>query len=201
VGLPVELLRQRPDVRRSERELAAQTARVGVATAELYPSFALSGFLGVQSTDAGDLLSGSSLTWGVGLPIRWNIFSGGRIRSQIRVEETRTEQALVSYEQTVLAALAEVENAMAGYHHERVRRDRLSESVEATERSLELVLTQYRAGLADFQNVLDTQRTLLQRQDDLASSEGLVISSLITLYRALGGGWSPDEPRGPGSDV
>jgi len=194
VGLPVDLLRQRPDVRRAERELAAQTARVGVATADLYPSFSLSGFLGLQSTDGGDLLSSSSLTWGVGLPIRWNLFSGGRVRSQIRAEEARTEQALLAYEQTVLAALEEVENAMVAYEQESIRRERLREAVAATERSLELVLTQYRAGLADFQNVLDTQRSLLVRQDDLAVSEGRVVMNLVGLYRALGGGWDPEAP-------
>lgn len=192
IGLPADLLRQRPDVRRAERELAAQTALIGVATADLYPSFSLSGFLGFQATDAGDLLSGSSLTWGVGLPIRWNIFSGGRIRSQIRVEEARTEQALTTYEQTVLHALEEVENAMVAYENQNLRRDRLRASVAATQRSLELVLTQYRAGLADFQNVLDTQRSLLVRQDELAVSEGEVLKNLVVLYRALGGGWDPE---------
>ena len=136
----------------------------------------------------------SSLTWGVGLPISWSLFSGGRIRSQIRVEETRTEQALAAYEQAVLSALEEVENAMVAFEQENLRRAHLRDSVEATERSLELVLTQYRAGLADFQNVLDTQRSLLLRQDDLAVSEGLVVSNLIGLYRALGGGWDPGAP-------
>ncbi len=190
-GLPTDLLRQRPDVRLRERELAAQTARIGVATADLYPSFSLSGVLGLQSANSGNLFSGSSLTWGVGLPIRWDLFNGGRIRSQIEAEEARTEQALLAYEQTVLSALEEVENAMVAYEQESIRRERLREAVDATSRSLELVLTQYRSGIADFQNVLDTQRSLLVRQDDLAVSEGLVVSNLISLYRALGGGWEP----------
>ena len=190
-GLPADLLRQRPDVRLRERELAAQTARIGVATADLYPSFSLSGVLGLQSANSGNLFSGSSLTWGVGLPIRWDLFNGGRIRSQIEAEEARTEQALLAYEQTVLSALEEVENAMVAYEQESIRRERLREAVDATSRSLELVLTQYRSGIADFQNVLDTQRSLLVRQDDLAVSEGLVVSNLISLYRALGGGWEP----------
>jgi len=195
-GLPADLLRQRPDIRRSERQLAAQTARIGIATAELYPSFSLSGFLGLQATDIGDLFSSDSVNWSVGLPIRWSIFSGGRVRSQIRAEEARTEQALARYEQTVLSALEEVENALAGYALETDRRVRLTRAVDATERSLELVLTQYRSGIADFQNVLDTQRTLLQRQDELAVSQGRVIVNLVRLYTALGGGWDPAElPR------
>ena len=194
VSLPAELLRQRPDVRLAERNLAAQTARVGVATADLYPSFSLGGFLGLQSRSGGNFLDGGSLTWSVGLPIRWDIFSGGRIRSQIRAAEARTQQMLATYEQTVLSALEESENAMIAYTNQIERRDHLTDSVEATKHSLELVLTQYRSGLTNFQNVLDTQRSLLNRQDELAVSEGVAISDLISLYRALGGGWDPEAP-------
>ena len=197
VGLPTELLRQRPDVRRAERLLASQTAQIGVATADLYPTFSLAGFLGLEALSAGDLLSSDSVTWDIGLPIRWNIFSGGRIRSQIRAEEARTNQLLASYEQTVLNALEESENAMVAYVKEVQRRERLAQAVDATQRSLELVLTQYTAGLTDFQNVLDTQRTLLLREDELAVAEGLVVGNLVRLYRALGGGWDPDTAQPP----
>ena len=197
MGLPTELLRQRPDVRRAERLLASQTAQIGVATADLYPTFSLAGFLGLEALNSGDLLSGDSVTWNVGLPIRWNIFSGGRIRSQIRAEEARTNQLLANYEQTVLNALEESENAMVAYVKEVERRERLKQAVDATQRSLDLVLTQYTAGLTDFQNVLDTQRTLLLREDDLAVAEGLVISNLVRLYRSLGGGWDPDTAESP----
>ena len=197
VGLPTELLRQRPDVRRAERLLAAQTAQIGVATAELYPSFSLAGFLGLEALGLGDLASGDSVTWNLGLPIRWNIFSGGRIRSQIRAEEARTNQLLARYEQTVLSALEESENAMVAYAKEVERRERLEQAVDATQRSLDLVLTQYTAGLTDFQNVLDTQRTLLVREDELAVAEGLVVGNLVRLYRALGGGWDPDTAQPP----
>ena len=197
MGLPTELLRQRPDVRRAERLLASQTAQIGVATADLYPTFSLAGLLGLEALSAGDLTSGDSVTWNVGLPIHWNIFSGGRIRSRIRAEEARTNQALATYEQTVLYALEESENAMVAYVKEVQRRERLSQAVNATQRSLALVLTQYTAGLTDFQNVLDTQRTLLLREDDLAVAEGLVIGNLVRLYRALGGGWDPDTAQPP----
>jgi NodT family efflux transporter outer membrane factor (OMF) lipoprotein len=197
MGLPTELLRQRPDVRRAERLLASQTAQIGVATADLYPTFSLAGFLGLEALNFGDLASGDSVTWNAGLPIRWNIFAGGRIRSRIRVEEARTNQLLAGYEQTVLNALEEAENAMVAYVKEVERRERLSQAVNATRRSLDLVLTQYTAGLTDFQNVLDTQRTLLLREDDLAVAEGLVIGNLVRLYRALGGGWDPDTAQPP----
>jgi NodT family efflux transporter outer membrane factor (OMF) lipoprotein len=196
-GLPADLLRQRPDIRAAERRLAAQTARVGVATAELYPRFSLSGFLGLQSTSAGDLFNSDSVNWSVGLPIRWRLFEGGSVRSQIAAEQARTAQLIASYEQVVLLALEEVEDAMVSFEKEVERRTRLAESVDATQRSLELVLTQYRAGLTDFQNVLDTQRSLLLREDDLAESEGIVIKNLVDLYRALGGGWDPDTAAPP----
>ncbi len=197
IGLPTELLRQRPDVRRAERLLASQTAQIGVATADLYPTFSLAGFLGLEALNAGDLASGDSVTWNLGLPIRWDIFSGGRIRSRIRAEEARTNQLLASYEQTVLNALEESENAMVAFVKEGQRRERLAQAVNATQRSLALVMTQYTAGLTDFQNVLDTQRTLLVREDELAVAEGLVVGNLVRLYRALGGGWDPDTAQPP----
>ena len=104
-GLPANLLRQRPDIRSAERRLAAQTARVGVATAELYPQFSLTGFLGLQSTSGGDLFNSDSVTWSVGLPIRWRLFEGGAVRSQIAAEQARTAQLIARYEQAVLLAL------------------------------------------------------------------------------------------------
>ena len=196
-GLPAELLRQRPDVRQAERLLASQTAKIGVATADLYPTFSLTGFLGLEAVNAGDLGSSDSVTWNIGLPLRWNIFAGGRIRSRIRAEEARTNQLLAAYEQTVLDALEEAENTMVAFAKEVERRARLEQAVDATQRSLDLVLTQYTAGLTDFQNVLDTQRTLLLREDELAVAEGLVVSNLVRLYRALGGGWDPDMAQPP----
>jgi len=197
IGLPTELLRQRPDVRRAERQLASQTAQIGVATADLYPTFSLTGFLGLEALGLGDLASSDSVTWDIGLPIRWNIFSGGRIRSQIRAEKARSNQLFARYEQTVLNALEESENAMVAFAKEVQRREHLSRAVDATQRSLDLVLTQYTAGLTDFQNVLDTQRTLLVREDELAVAGGLVVGNLVRLYRALGGGWDPDTAQPP----
>ena len=177
VGLPGDLLRQRPDVRRAERDLAAQTARVGIAVADLYPRFSLTGFLGLESGDIGDLFDGGSVTWNFGLPFSWNIFDGGRRRGRIDAEWARTEQLLSFYEQTVLLALEEVEFALVSYDREQARGTLLREAVTATERSLALVQTQYRSGLTDFQNVLDTQRSLFSQQDQLAESEGFVIQN------------------------
>jgi NodT family efflux transporter outer membrane factor (OMF) lipoprotein len=190
VGLPTEILRQRPDIRRAERELAAQTALIGVATAELYPTFSLVGTFSFEAFDSGDLLERSSRTYGFGPSFRWNLFDGGRVRQAIQVEDARTEQALARYEQTVLRALEDVEDAMVAYVQESERRDALDRSAVAAEKAVELVNVLYRTGLTDFQNVLDTERSLFEQQDQLAESEGLVTQNLIAIYRALGGGWS-----------
>jgi NodT family efflux transporter outer membrane factor (OMF) lipoprotein len=193
VGLPVELLRQRPDIRQAERELAAQTALIGVAKADLYPSFSLFGTFEIGANDFSDAVSYSkSRMHSFGPSFRWNIFDGGRVRNQIRVEDARTEQALVRYEQTVLNALEDVENAMVSYIQEDVRREALERSVMAARKSVELVGTLYVNGLTDFQNVQEMERFQFEQEDQFAESEGLVIQNLISIYRSLGGGWNPD---------
>jgi len=194
IVLPAELLRRRPDVRRSERELAAQTARIGVATADLYPSFSLSGNLVLQAATFSDLGNSDSFGWSLVPGFDWPLFSGGKIRGQIEVEEGRTDQALASYQQTVLNALAEVENALVALRQEEMRREYLSTAVVASEESVELVHTQYISGLTDFQSYLDAQRSLTSQQDRFASSRGQVVNNLIKLNRALGGGWSLEDP-------
>ena len=193
-GLPAELVRRRPDVRRAERVLAAATAEVGVATAALYPQFQLGGSIGYEATSA--LFDASNLTSSFGPVFRWNLFDGGRVRGQVRVEEAEVREALATYEGTVLVALEDVENALAFYVEERARRDALMRSAAAAQRSVELVRELYRSGLTDFQNVLDTERFLFQQQDQLAASEGQVMQNLIDLYRALGGGWQPQPETG-----
>jgi NodT family efflux transporter outer membrane factor (OMF) lipoprotein len=189
IGLPAELLRQRPDVRRAERQLAAQTARIGVATADLYPRLSLTGFFASDAGDLGDLATGKSVTWGIGIPLRWNVFSGGKVQSQIQAERARADQAFKLYEQSVLRALEEVQTAFVAYAQERLRAGQLAQATDATQRAVDLVRTQYVSGLTNFQNVLDTQRTLFQLQQQLASSEGQRVQNLVGLYRALGGGW------------
>ncbi len=191
VGLPFDLLRQRPDLRSAERNLAAQTALIGVATADLYPRFAVLGTFAFDATDGASLFTGDAGAFSVGPAVRWNLFDGGRVRSQIQVEDARTNQSLVAYEQTLLLALQEVEDAMVAYSEERVRREALSRSVDAAQRSAELVTTLYRAGLTDFQNVLDTERALFDQEDAYAASEGRVTGNLIRIYEAVGGGWAP----------
>ena len=197
VGLPANLLRQRPDVRHAERRLAARTARIGVATADLYPRFSLVGSFALSAVNAAELFTRGSTSYGVGPTMQWNIFNGGRIRSLIEVEDSRTEAALADYEQTVLLALREVEDAIVALERESERRGYLDRSVVAAQESVDLVLTLYRTGLTNFQNVLDMERSLFTQQDELARSEGFVVGNLVDLYRALGGGWDPDMSVSP----
>jgi len=194
VGAPRDLLRQRPDIRRAERDLAAQTARIGVVTADLYPRFSLLGFFAFQSFSAGTVFNGNSLAYGLGPQVSWNVFDGGRVRSRISAEDALTQEALVSYEQTVLFALREVEDAIANFVEEQRRRDALARSVAAARDAVSLVETLYVTGLTDFQNVQDTQRNLFEQEDLLTESEGNVTRFLVQIYRALGGGWDPDSP-------
>lgn len=194
VALPAELLRRRADVRRTERNLAAQTALIGVATADLYPSFSLSGVMTLQASEFGNLGDSGHFGWSLTPGLRWSLFTGGKIRGQIKAEEAKTEQLVALYELTVLRALAEVENSLVALKQEEIRRDLLQTAVEASMQSVELVHTQYVEGLTDFQSYLDAQRVLFDQQDSFASSRGLVYANLINLNRALGGGWSLDDP-------
>ena len=194
VRVPAELLRKRPDIRRAERMLAAQTARVGVATANLYPRFSLGGVFGFSAQSPADLFQSSSRTFGVGPSVTWNVFSGGSVRSSIDVEDARVEQALVVYEQAVLRALEEVENALTSYGHERTRNTSLHSAVDAYRRAVGFAEDLYKGGKTDFQNVLDAQRNLLVFEDQLASSDAALVERLVELYRAMGGAWNA-EPQ------
>lgn len=190
VGLPSALLRRRPDVRRAERQIAAATARVGVATADLFPRFSFStAVIGLRSSDITDLPLASSRFWTVGPTVSWPIFDAGRIRANIEVQNAREEQALVQYEQTVLTAVEDVENALVAYAREQTRRRTLVAAVEANRRSVALANERYTKGLGDFLNVLDAQRSLYNAEDQLVQSERTIVSNLIALYKALGGGW------------
>jgi NodT family efflux transporter outer membrane factor (OMF) lipoprotein len=194
IVIPADLIRRRPDIRAAERQLAAQTAQVGVATAELYPKFSLSGVFGVLSGDWDNLFTEDALQWSLTPGFSWNLFTGGKVRGQIRVEEARMAQALFSYEKAILTALAEVESSIVGLQQQNIRRALLKVAVEAAQESVTLVRTQYIEGLTDFQAYLDAQRVLFEQQDALAKSRGDVFTALAALNRAMGGGWSLDEP-------
>jgi multidrug efflux system outer membrane protein len=194
VGVPAEAMRRRPDIRRAERNLAAQTARIGVATADLYPKFRLMGTIGLESVSTGNFLSADSRTWSTSPGVSWNIFHGGAIRQNIKVQSARQEQSLIQYESAVLNAQEEVENVLVAYAKEQRRMKSLAAATSAAQSAVQLAQDQYKVGLVDFSNVLDAQRSLLSFQDQLAQSNGAVTSNLIRLYKALGGGWKCTEP-------
>jgi len=187
-GIPADLLRRRPDVRRAERELAAATARIGEATSDLYPKFSLTGAIGLQSEAVKHLADWKSHFWNFGPSISWPIFDAGRISSNITVQSERTAQAEARYRKAVLTALEEVENALTAYTKEQFRRTLLAEAVERNRRSVSLATTLYQGGARDFLNVIDAQRALLTTEDALAQSNRQVSSNLVALFKALGGG-------------
>ncbi len=189
VGVPADLLRRRPDVRQAERQLAAQTARVGVATADLYPRFTLNGSIGLESLSLANLPTGTLALTG-GPSITWAIFKGGAIRQNIEVQSALQEQALVQYETVILGALEEVENALVAYAEVQLRKQALNEAAQAARKAADLASQKYQAGLTDFSNVLEAQRSLLSFQEQLATSKANVTSNLVRLYKALGGGWT-----------
>ena len=194
VGLPSELMLRRPDIREAERRLASETAQIGVAKADLFPRFSLTGTVGLSADSAAGLFEPGSDLWSWGPGVSWRVFDAGKIRSNIRAQEARRDQAMVQYDSTVLAAFEEVENALVAYAQEQDRRGSLSGGAEAAERSVFLAADLYKQGLTDFQNVLDAQRTLFDLQDQLAESDARVTTNLIALYKSLGGGWEmPQE--------
>lgn len=190
VGVPADVLRQRPDVRSAERKLAAQTAQIGVAKAARYPNFTLLGSIGLESLTLDNLYSSGARTAQAAANGAWTLFDFGCIRRNIDVQTALQEELLDAYESAVLTALEDVENALVAYSNEQTRRKSLIEAATAGQTAFELARDQYSSGLVDFQTVLDMQRSLLTVQDELAASDGQVTSDLIRLYKALGGGWT-----------
>jgi len=189
VGVPSDVVRRRPDIRAAERQLAAETARIGVAEGDLYPRLSLFGTFGFESDEVKTLFDGDSFTMGVGPAIKWNIFDAGRIRNRIDAQDARTKQALARWERTVLIAVEEVENAMTGFVREQVRVAHLREAATQARRAADVASAQYTSGLTDFQNVVDFERATAELEDQLTQSRALITNNLIALYRALGGGW------------
>ena len=193
VGIPAETLRRRPDIRRAERNLAAMTARIGIATANLYPKFRLFGTIGLESVSTGDLLTSASRAWSFGPRISWNIFDASAIRQKIKAESAIQKQALIQYESTILNALEEVENVLIAYTQEQSRHRSLEAATVAARKAYELSLNLYKAGLINFNNVLTSQYSMQLFEDKLALSNGAIASNFIRLYKALGGGWEYSE--------
>jgi NodT family efflux transporter outer membrane factor (OMF) lipoprotein len=196
VGLPSELLRQRPDIRRAERVLAAETAAQGIAVSALFPQLILGGAGGVQSRDFGNLLNDGTPGSGyylAGPLARWTLFDGGRRRANIDRANARAQAALSEYEETVLGALRDVESALTTYRHDQARRETLARVVDDLQKASDISQRQYDQGLITLLDVLEVQRNLFASQDALAQAVHDVWSDLVSIYKALGGGWQPAE--------
>ncbi|MEM1013702.1 MAG: efflux transporter outer membrane subunit [Planctomycetota bacterium] len=186
IGIPAELLRQRPDVRAAERRLAAQSARVGVAVSQLYPQFGLGGSINSD-------LAGSPLGFSLGPSVRWTLFDGGALESQVDVADAQLEQAALRYEQTVLRALEEVESAMTAFIEQRLRLEAVETSAASAQEAYDLATRLYRDDLIDFQALLSVEMELSTANAQVAEASGLSTQNLVALYKALGGGWDPDQ--------
>jgi outer membrane protein, multidrug efflux system len=195
-AIPSELLSRRPDLRRAERELAAATARIGVARADLFPRFSIAGSFGRLSDEAGDLGSSASQFWSFIPGIRWPILSGGRIRANIRVQDARQQQAGQQYDKAVLVALQEVADALLALSRERERQASLRAAADANRRALEVSLDRYTTGVENFLSVLDAQRSVYAAEDAVVQSERTLSISTIAIYKALGGGWAAEDAAG-----
>lgn len=190
VGLPSDLLRRRPDIRRSERQLHAATARIGVAVADLFPRFAMAGQAGTTISSLSAISLSDTAFWSLGPAIQFPIFDRTRIRANIDLQNARQEAALATYEQAVLIAMEDAERALAAYAKEQARRAFVEDSVVASKQAVELANDLYSEGLTDFLNVLQSQGSLFASQDQLVQSEQLVLQNLVAVYKAIGGGWA-----------
>ncbi|MDZ4819660.1 MAG: efflux transporter outer membrane subunit [Planctomycetota bacterium] len=200
VGIPAELIRRRPDVRRAERLVAAQSARIGIAESDMYPAFTINGSIFVRASQFSDLFKGSAIGGNVGPSFNWNILNYGRLRNYVAVEQSRFMQLATSYQNVVLNANREAEDSIVAFLKSQRQAQILREGVKAAEESRNLVNALYRGGRADFGRVFFAEYFLVQQQDALAQSEGEIALSLVRLYRALGGGWQIRlDPAGAGS--
>jgi outer membrane protein, multidrug efflux system len=189
LGQPEDLLRRRADIRVAERSLAAATAGIGVVVADLFPRVTFIGTVAVEAGSLSNIGSRGSDSYSFGPRISWAAFDLGRVRARIRQADARAEAALAQYEQRVLIALEETEDALVDFGRQQIRRDYLRESAQASEKATALARLRYQYGVADFLTVLDAERTLLQAQDQLAQSETTTATALVAVYKALGGGW------------
>lgn len=189
VGIPADLIRRRPDVRAAERRVAAQSAQIGVAAADLLPAFSISGTINWQANQFNRLFSSRSNAGVIGPAFDWNIFNYGRLVNNVNVQDARFQQLAIAYQQAVLTANEEAENAIIAFLKAQEQTDALRFSVEASQRSVEIVLIQYREGQVDFNRVFNLQSALVQQQDQLAEAQADVATSLIRVHKALGGGW------------
>jgi len=189
VGLPSDLLKRRPDIREAEAQWHAANAQIGVAKADLFPQFSLTGSINYQSDLVRTLYAGANRVWAAGPSVSWPIFQGGSIAANVRLQKELTDQASITYRQTVLQALDDVENALVAFAREWDHRKALNEAVVQYRRAVDLSMQLYTQGNTDFLNVLDAERSLYTSETALSQSKGSISTDLVALYKALGGGW------------
>jgi NodT family efflux transporter outer membrane factor (OMF) lipoprotein len=189
IGLPADLLRRRPDVRRAERQLAAETARIGVAKSDWFPKLSLTGDAGTESVSVSNWFDPGSRFWSIGPSLQWRALDFGRVRAEVRAQTAVQEAALATYQKIVLISLQEAESAVVTYAQEQIRHRALADEVADNQRSLDMANSMFAEGRVNFLDVLDVSRSLYQSDDLLAASDQSVSLDLIALYKALGGGW------------
>jgi outer membrane protein TolC len=189
IGVPAELVWRRPDVRRAERLVAAQNAEIGIAQSDLYPHISIVGTGAWEAARVSDLFKGSAFGGAVGPGLRWNVLNYGRLLNNIRIQDARLQQLIATYQQTVLQANEEAENAIVGYLHFADQIKVLEQSVRDAREAERVAQLKYRAGEIDFNRLFTVQQLLLSQQESLAFARGNSARSLVALYRALGGGW------------
>ncbi|WP_158817683.1 efflux transporter outer membrane subunit [Methylocapsa sp. S129] len=195
IGIPSELARRRPDIRRAEDQLHAETADIGVAVASFYPTVQLNGTLVLDSLTSSNLFKGSSLQYLAGPSLSLPIFEGGKLKAMLELSKAQQQEAAIAYRKAVLQAWHDVVNALIAYRTEQQKRSRLASQVEHSQQALTLARARYNDGVADFTTVLDTARTVLQAQQQFVQSTVNVSVDLVQLYKALGGGWEPTYPN------
>ena len=200
VGIPTDLLRRRPDIRKAEMDALAQSARIGVVVANLYPAFSLTGSFGFVSSNASGSSLGDMFNWGnqfyrFGPSVQWNIFNYGQITNQVRAQDAAFEVNTLNYQNQVLKAQKEVEDALIGFLMSQNSAEYLAESTDSAQRALDLAILQYNEGITDFTTVLTAEQELLRQQDEFAQTLGSISINLVGIYRALGGGWEIREGK------
>jgi NodT family efflux transporter outer membrane factor (OMF) lipoprotein len=197
IGVPAELIRRRPDIRRAEYLVAAQAERIGIAEADLYPAFSINGTIGYQARDFSQLFTGHSFAGAVGPGFQWNILNYGRLRALVAFQNARFQELLATYQQTVLRANSEVEDGLVRFLQAQSRTALLDKSVEDYRKAVDIVVEQYENGAIDMTRVSQIQQNLVQQQDLQAQSQGQIALGLIRVYQALGGGWTTEYVREP----
>jgi outer membrane protein TolC len=188
-GIPADLLRRRPDIRSAEFQVAAQSAQIGIAEADLYPTIAINGAIGYEAQDLSKLFQGNSFVGNIAPNFKWNILNYGRIANNIRLQEARLQELITAYQNRVLIAGQEVQTALRGFARSREQTERLALSVKAATAATQIGVQQYSSGTIPFNTVFNLEITQVQQQDQLAAAQGSIALYLISAYRALGGGW------------